>query len=211
MERLNKDTWARREIYEMFSKVDYPFYSVTIPVDVTNLKILSGKKGISFYFLMIWVCTKAVNSVFEFRLRIRQDEVFVSSQTNPSFTYMPKDSDVFKIVSLPWEPDFESFCRNAKSRCERQIGFIAAEEESDEQIYFSCTPWFDFTALTNEHSFDKDDTIPRLAWGKYYGEKERLWVHLSIEVNHRTIDGVHIGRLKSAIDREIARLLEVDE
>lgn len=29
---------------------------------------------------------------------------------------------------------------------------------------------------------------------------------MSIEVNHRTIDGYHLGLLKEAIDREIAAL-----
>ena len=55
-----------------------------------------------------------------------------------------------------------------------QTGFLDQEKETDELIYFSCTPWFDFTALTNEHKLDKDDTVPHLAWGRYYEEKGRL-------------------------------------
>ena len=39
--------------------------------------------------------------------------------------------------------------------------------------------------------------------GKYFEENGRLWVHMSVEVNHRTIDGIHIGKLKAAIDQEI--------
>ncbi len=208
MERLDQAKWARREIYEMFSKMDYPFYSVTIPVDVTEIKRLSKARGVSFYMLMVWVCTKALNSVPEFRIRIRGDELVVLDQANPSFTYMPKGSEVFKIVTLPWEPEWESFCRNAQEQSEQQTCFIRSGEETDSLIYFSCTPWFDFTALTNEHNFDKDDTVPRLAWGKYFQENGRLWVHLSVEVNHRTIDGFHIGALKAILDREIQHLGE---
>ena len=95
----------------------------------------------------------------------------------------------------------------AQRKSTEQTSFIDDEAETDALIYFSCTPWFDFTTLTNEHNFNKDDTIPRLAWGKYYEENERLWVHMSIEVNHRTIDGFHIGKLKDAIDREINELI----
>ncbi|HJG28178.1 MAG TPA: hypothetical protein K8V20_05995 [Subdoligranulum variabile] len=75
-------------------------------------------------------------------------------------------------------------------------------------MYFSCTPWFDFTALTNEHALDKDDTVPRLAWGRWYEEKGRWWVHLSVEVNHRLVDGLHIGQMKEALDAEIAALAQ---
>lgn len=71
---------------------------------------------------------------------------------------------------------------------------------------FSCLPWFDFTALTNEHRLDRDDTVPRLAWGKYFTENGRLMVHLSVEVNHRLLDGRHIGALKERLDDEIATL-----
>lgn len=203
MERIDKATWDRREIFELFSKTDYPFYSVTIPIDVTNVKNTAKNKGLSFYFLMVWICTKAINSVSEFRVRVRGEEVVRLAQTNPSFTYMPKDSECFKIITMPWKEDCELFCMEAKQKSEQQTEFIDEGEQTDALIYFSCTPWFDFTALTNEHNFNKDDTIPRLAWGKYYEEEGRLWVHMSVEVNHRTIDGIHIGKLKEAIDQEI--------
>ena len=101
MDVIDKAIWERREIYEMFSKIDYPFYSVTIPIDVTKVKSISKSKGISFYFLMIWLCTKAINSVSEFRLRIRGEQLMLLPQTNPSFTYMPRNSERFQIVTMP--------------------------------------------------------------------------------------------------------------
>ena len=52
--------------------------------------------------------------------------------------------------------------------------------------------------------------MPRLAWGRWYEENDRLWVHLSVEVNHRLIDGLHIGQMKEALDREIAALGRCD-
>ena len=207
MEIIDKTAWARRDIYELFSKTDYPFYSVTIPIDVTNVKAASKKLGLSFYFLMIWLCTKAVNSVPEFRMRIRGEELVLLDQTDPSFTHMPKDAEAFRIITMPWEEDCAAFCAHARERAAGQTDFIDAAGQTDALIYISCTPWFDFTALTNEHNFDKDDTIPRLAWGRYYEENGRVWVHMSVEVNHRTIDGFHIGKLKAAIDREICGLL----
>ena len=53
MERINLETWERREAYAFFSQIDYPFYAVTIPVDVTRVKEASKKRGLSFYHLMI--------------------------------------------------------------------------------------------------------------------------------------------------------------
>lgn len=206
IETIDQATWCRREAFELFSGVDYPFYSVTIPLDVTGVKAMSKQSGLSFYYLMIWVCTKAVNSVREFRMRVRGERVVLLERTDPSFTDLQQNAEQFHIVTMPWEEDAASFCRNAKARSAAQTRFVEQEKETDGLIYISCMPWFDFVSLTNERNFDKDDTVPRIAWGKYYEENGRLWVHLSIDVNHRLIDGVHIARLKEAIDAEIAAM-----
>lgn len=206
MEKINIETWKRREIYELFSKTDYPFYSVTIPVDVTQVKAASVDRKLSFYHLMIWVCTKAVNSVPALNMRIRNNEVYRLNQTHPSFTSMQKGDEHFVIISMPWAENPEDFCKEAERRAMEQKTLFSGSGNTEESIYFSCAPWFDFTALTNEHNFDKDDTIPRIAWGKYYKENDRLMVHISIDVNHRTVDGIHLGQFKEALDKEISLL-----
>lgn len=206
MERIDVSTWERREIYETFSKCGWPFYAVTIPVDVTNVKAFAKAKGLSFYHLMVWLVTKAVNAVPALRVRIRGGEVVRLDVTHPSFTSMRPGSEAFQIITIPWEPDMDAFCARARERCDSQQSFIEQQMETDELIYISCTPWFDFTSLTNEHDLNRDDAIPRVAWGKYYEDAGRLWVHLSIEVNHRTVDGFHLGQFKAALDRAIEAL-----
>ena len=206
MQILDKETWPRKEIYEFFSRIDYPFYSVTLSLDVTNVRAFARAQGLSFYHLLIWACTKALNRLPAFRLRIRGKDLVLLDGADPSFTSMRPGEEVFQIITLPWEADPRAFCAHAGEKAARQATLLDQAAETDELIYFSCTPWFDFTALTNEHNFDRDDSVPRLAWGKYYEEGGRLWVHLSVEVNHRLIDGVHLGQLKQALDEEIAAL-----
>lgn len=206
MKRLDLDSWSRKDIFNLFSKVDYPFYSVTIPVEVTNVKRVAKEEGLSFYYLMVWLCTAALNAVEEFRIQIKGDSLFVSEELYPSFTCMRKGEDSFVIVNNKWQEDYREFCKVAERRLENQKSLFGEEAMEGCPIYISCTPWFDFTSLTNERNFDKDDTIPRIAWGKYYEENGKLMVHLSIDVNHRTIDGVHIGRLKEELDRRVAGL-----
>ena len=64
----------------------------------------------------------------------------------------------------------------------------------------------ELTALTNERDADPDDAAPRIAWGRYAERDGRLMLGLSLEVNHRLIDGVHIGRFAQALERRIAAL-----
>lgn len=73
-------------------------------------------------------------------------------------------------------------------------------------IYFSCLPWVELTALTNERDFDPDDAVPRIAWGKYAQEGERKILHISLELNHRFVDGLHVGRFHEKLTALIEAL-----
>ena len=56
------------------------------------------------------------------------------------------------------------------------------------------------TGCTNERDFDRDDNIPRITWGRYGEENGRKKLGMSVEVNHRLIDGVHIGRFAQTLE-----------
>lgn len=58
----------------------------------------------------------------------------------------------------------------------------------------------ELTGLTNERDMDRDDAIPRLAWGRYREENGRKRLGMAIELNHRFADGVHIGMFVSALE-----------
>ena len=62
-------------------------------------------------------------------------------------------------------------------------------------IQFSCLPWFSFTNLGNELSLDRDDSIPKVTWGKFEKRDDCLLLPYSVQVNHRLVDGLHLGKL----------------
>lgn len=74
-------------------------------------------------------------------------------------------------------------------------------------IYISCLPWIELTALTNERDFDPDDAVPRIAWGKFRERDGRKILGMSMELNHRFTDGVHIGLFSQALDNLMAQLM----
>ena len=96
-------------------------------------------------------------------------------------------------MTLPKTGTLDEFCRTAKAKSDAQKTFLDQSGELDDLIYISCTPWFDLTGCTNERDFDKDDNIPRITWGKYVPESGRETLGMSLEVNHRFIDGYHLG------------------
>ena len=208
MQKIDLNSWSRKEKFNFFSAVSDPFYSVTFRVDVTNLHAYTRQRRLSFYYSLCYLVTEAVNAVENFRYTIRNGEVCLLDARIPSFTDLKPGSEDFYIVTLPQEDTLEQFCAAAKARSQSQTHFLDQDDkELDTLIYLSCTPWLDLTGLTNERDFDRDDNIPRIAWGRYVPDPaERETLGMSVEVNHRFIDGYHLGKFYQLLQQKIDTL-----
>ena len=204
METVDLASWPRRELFEFFSPISNPFYAVSFRLDVTKLRTFTRERGLSFYHSLIWLCTRALERVDAFSYAIADGQVVRLPGRRPSFTHLPKGSEQFRIVTLPCEGSLEDFCAAAKEKAEKQDFFIDLAGEGIDMIFFSCLPWLDVTGLTNERNQDPDDAIPRIAWGKFVEENGRWMLGMSLEVNHRFIDGLHIGQFV----KELEKLME---
>lgn len=193
------EDWSRKAVFDFFSSMSHPFYSVTFTVDVTNLYRFTKEQGVSFYYALIYLCTQAINRVDAFQYVLNDGALYRLNGRSPSFTDLKKGSEQFHIVTMPCTGDIEAFCRAAREKSDAQTEFICTSAESDALLYFSCLPWLELTALTNERDFDRDDAIPRIAWGRYTEVGDRKKLNMSVEVNHRFIDGLHIGRFSETL------------
>lgn len=200
------NNWERREIYEHFSKLDNPFYSITLDLNVTNIKRYANLNNYSFNNVMVWVCTKSVNAVPAFNMRIINNKLYQLDQSHPTFTTMDKDSEIFKIIRIQWVSCCGEFDSKAKSTNLNQHSLFDDAPLTNDKIFMSSIPWLQFTSATNVKHNDSSNTTPRLIWDQYREVGDELFLHLSIEVNHRTVDGFHIAKFKTVIDHEISLL-----
>lgn len=203
MEKLDFNTWERKELYGFFANMSNPFFSVTFNLDVTELYDYVKPRGLSFYYALVYLVTKATNSVPALRCTMRDGAPVLLDERIPSFTDMKKGAEIFHIVTMPCDGGLEEFCAEARQRSSAQTVFIDESSEGDELIFISCLPWVELTALTNERNFVKDDAIPRIAWGKYRDDNGRKILGMSLELNHAFADGKHIGDF----ERELTRLI----
>lgn len=206
METIDLAQWPRRDQFEFFSAVSHPFYSVTFTLDVTGLYRYVKSRGLSFYYGLVYLSTVALNQVEAFRYTLKDGQVVLLEERVPSFTDLRPGSDRFHIVTLPCRGGIDRFCAEARAASAAQTQFICPEGQGIHLAYFSCLPWVELTAVTNERDFDRDDGIPRLTWGKYRDEDGRKRLGFSMELNHRFIDGIHIGQFAAALEKLIDEL-----
>lgn len=204
MEIIDRAAWEREEHYRFFAPMSHPFYSLTFPVDVTDLRRYVKEEGLSFYAALVFGVTKAMEDVEEFRLRDRNGVIVRHDRLVPSFTDLKPGSELFQIVTLEAGDDLTDFCRRAKAKAAAQEAFITSGDwDEDQLIYFTCLPWFPITALTNERNVDPTDTIPRVSWGRWEERDGRTMLNISLELNHRLLDGYHVGKFYQALCRRL--------
>lgn len=202
------ETWPRYDVYRFFQPMDNPIYGVTFPVDVTRLHAYVKARGLSFYYALVFLCTEAMNRVEAFHYCERDGKLYRIDHRIPSFTDLKPGAEQFHIVTMEHGADLGAFCRRAREESYGQNCFIRAEAESDALIYFSCLPWFPLTHLTNERNNDPADTIPRLSWGRFTESGGVKTLSMSVELNHRFADGLHLGRFYEQLCALIAALPE---
>ena len=193
---IDLQTWERTAHYQFFKRMDYPHYNVCMNIEITNFLRMLESQRLPFYYAMIYAATLAINSAEAFRYRIRGEQVVLHEMVHPSFTDMSEGSDLFKFVTVNMGESLQDFVRTAADVAKNQTEhFVQADgEDRDDLIYITCVPWVSFTSLSHTISFNKDDSVPRLAWGKYFQDGEKVLLPFSIQAHHSFVDGIHIGR-----------------
>lgn len=196
MQIINFETWERTTHFNFFRRMDYPHYLICSNIDITRFLIQLRKRKISFYYGMIYAATHVLNQIKEFKYRLAGDQVILYDVIHPSFSAITDGSDLFKMVTVDMQDGIEAFVQKAKEKSERQQDYFVREdvEGRDDLVFITCIPWVSFTNLSHTISFNKDDSVPRLAWGKYFEENGKTRMPFSVQAHHAFVDGIHMGR-----------------
>ena len=97
------------------------------------------------------------------------------------------------------------FCRRALETEATQVENMVVEDDvRDDLIFFSCVPWFVTTSVLQEQPTNPDDSFPRVLWDRVHEEKGRKLVNLTLQLNHRLLDGAHVRDLLLRLDELMA-------
>ncbi|MET2869090.1 tetratricopeptide repeat protein [Exiguobacterium profundum] len=209
MKKIEIETWARRKHFEFFKAFDAPHFNVTANVDVTNLYTYAKESNQSFFKLFLYGAVRSANAIPELRYRIRGEEVVEHEVVHPSFTVM-LDEDVFNFCAATFNEDLPTFLQEVTTRME-QAGdeVVVGDEEPDDLLYITSVPWITFTSIMHPTHQQQHDSVPRIAWGKFERQGERLVMPLSVQAHHALVDGVHIGKyyetLQAWLDEDFAK------
>ncbi len=195
MKFVDIEKWNRKNHYNYFKELDYPHFNICGNIDITKFYRYIKDNKSPFFISFLYVATKTANNIKEFRFRIREDKVVEHEIVNPSFTIM-SESEVFSFCTSKFIDEFNDFKTNTSKKIEETKNNVIIEDEPgrDDLLYITSIPWISFTNITHPIQMNPADSIPRIAWGKYFEENGKIKLPLSVQVHHALVDGVHVGQ-----------------
>ncbi len=190
---IDETTWARAVHCAVFRNYAEPNYCVTFELDVTNFLAHVRAEKLSFTAAMGYAATACANRIEAFRYRFLNGRVVLFDHIDTSFTWLGRDEELFKVITVPFSGTLAEFCASAVRTAHAQKEYFTGALGVD---VFQCSalPWVPYTHISHTISGKKEVSTPLFDWGKYEKRGEKAIMPFSVQAHHSFVDGVHIGR-----------------
>jgi len=190
---IDENNWDRAMHCMVFRNSVEPAFCVTFEADITRYKRIVKEQGLSFTMAMVHAVCKCANEIEAFRYRFMDGSVVLFEKIDTAFTYLNKDTGLFKVVNVPMVDDLREYCELALKKANAQKEYFTGPLGND---VFQCSPmpWVSYTHISHTISGKKDNATPLFDWGKYYEKDGKIVIPISVQAHHSFVDGLHIGQ-----------------
>ncbi len=206
MKVIDIEKWNRKVPYQNFVNYTNPIFGLGTRLDVTKLYNYCKNGGRSFFTEFLYIASKSLNEIEEFRLRIYKGNVVSFDVVHPSFIVNDKNGAI-TTCKVNMNFDRQEFYQSARLASSQKQKADSDEKFNDnatnDLLYCSCVPWADACQANNPYDLKdiEGSTIPRLTWAKYVNENGRMKMFFNIEAHHALIDGEPICRAFNLIQK----------
>ena len=193
---LDIENWPRKSTYDFFKNYPDPFFNFTANLDVTPLYRFCKENNLAYSLAALYCSLLAVNEIREFRIRLMDGQLVEFDRIHATQTIL-NDDETFSFAYFEMKDDIFDFNRAGKAALEKYKALKTFDVERDrfDLIYYSVIPWVSFTSFKHASRLDRNQTIPRVVFGKMFDDGgDRKLMPLSVEANHTVMDGFHVGK-----------------
>lgn len=205
---IEMEKWERREVFRYFSQMAPTGYSLTVEVDITQLRQHLREREIRFYPAYLWLVTHALNEQKEFRTTVQGETVGWYNTLTPLYAVFHEDTNTFSLMWTEYDDEFEVFYHDFlrdEAAYGGNHGLLAIPGPPPPNAYtVSCVPWVAFRHYAaHSYGMAKPYYFPSMEVGKHCEKKERLLLPFSITRHHAVADGWHIQRFLESLQKGI--------
>jgi len=207
---LDVSTWARRDIFEFFRDFDKPYFNISTQLDVTRLLAsLRARENVSLMLAYHYFALRVANEIEPFRYRLRDGKVIVHDVIHGGTTVL-LPNETFTLAYFDYDDNFDRFMELAGRSVQEVLtgdGTFRPDPQ-DNRIHFTTLPWVSFTSFSHARNWRREDSVPKIAFGKFIKTDDRVLMPFSVEVHHALLDGLHVGRYVTRLE-EVLRAPEI--
>ena len=205
---IDLNAWSRGNLFQFYIDKMRIVMSLTVDIDVKNLKLYSKKTGIPFYPLMLWVVSKVINNHDEFKYSWDNEGNLIRwDYVSPSYTDFHSDDENFTKMVMEYSDDLTEFYGRVMADRERYKNDRAMLDNQPLNFFdVSCLPWVKYKHF-DVHVFDEGKFLaPVVTWGKYEQTEDKLLMPLTMNIHHAVADGFHLSRFFNEVQELIDSL-----
>ena len=162
---IDIENWERKEFYEHFINQVVCTYSVVVNLDITNLK------NHRLYPAMIWLLTKTVNDIPEFRTSLTSEGLGIYDEMHPMYTVFNKENKNFSGIWSYFSEDYDAFLKDYEVDAEKyrtSTCYAPKDGTPSNSFNISMVPWMEFTGFNINVFNDGHFLLPIFTMGKYF-------------------------------------------
>jgi chloramphenicol O-acetyltransferase type A len=196
--KIDLENWSRKDYFSYFGGVDDPYFGVVVNVDCTVAYNQCKHSGTSFFLTYLYHSIEALNKIENFRYRLIDGEVWLFDLVHASSTVGRGDGS-FGFGFFEYVPgDFEGFCCKGAAEIEAVKACSGLRANGNAKrfdvVHFTVLPWFSFTGFKHERNFTRSESIPKVAFGKFFEVNGKKLLPVSVNANHGLVDAYHVGK-----------------
>jgi chloramphenicol O-acetyltransferase type A len=192
--KIDMETWERREVFNFFRAFTEPYHGVCLRVDCTATYHYAKQHGLSVFLSMLHRSLVAAQQVENFRTRIVDGAAWIFDEIDGG-SAVGRPNGTIGFAYYPYCAGIEEFVQEASVEVERVRQRNDLERRPEVNlIRYSTLPWLDFTSLSHARDMSKEDSAPRITFGKMTEADGRRTMPVSIHVHHALADGLHVAQ-----------------
>lgn len=202
---IDMETYKRKSHFEYFNGLAYPYVGITVNVDITELLQVIKAQKLPFFFTICYCVSRSANQIAEFRQRILDNKIIEFEHCRTSHTVALSDGtycycDLDSSYSFA---DYISYATQEQEKAKQMNSINEDQEDVLDKIFVSTIPWVSYTALINPTPVPADSN-PRITWGKYFVQNDKVLLPVSVLCHHALVDGLHISKFYELLNEQIS-------
>jgi len=206
----------RRDRYETFARFDNPLINLSMRWELPDFRPYCKSQSLPPFHFLLYCLLTTIPTIDNFMYRQFDGEVIKIDGFVGSYTVYNDDGNLnfalFDICMDMRECIARSVAAGKLAKATRVMVDTHAgktERERKNNIFITCLPWFDLSAIEHPILQHRSADIPSFAWGRFSEPAgDTMTVPMSVQAHHGFVDGYHVHLLAEALRARIRSLIQ---